>query len=333
MNRHDARKSQRGQALVLFAISLVAILAMAGLVLDGGDAFRQRRDEQNAADLAAMAGGYAYLDDLVAGGTVATAAAAADAAARAVATKNGYTDAVAETTVGVVVQAQSLAQQSTVTVTVNRPHANNFAGVVGQSTWDVGVLARVVVGIPNAAYGAMPVIFNQKALDPDGDGSPGPFPLTPTRYDEPPSGDESLPLDETTFNWTIFCQANGNPCNADSSGVRDLIDSGGYDTAVYLGMDIDPLNAGSHTTLYDAVADQGLPRDWPVAIVDDSGALLGFAMFHLANSEGGSVKQLSGWFVTDLNDPSLGVQDGCAPLPVCPPASAGLGWYVVKLVE
>lgn len=333
MNRHDPLKSQRGQALVLFAISLVAILAMTGLVLDGGDAFRQRRDEQNAADLAAMAGGYAYVNDLADGGTLSSAAGAADAAARSVATANGYTDGADATVVDVVVLAQALVQQSTVTVTISRPHPNNFAGVVGQSSWDVGVLARVVVGIPNAAYGAMPLIFNEEALDPDGDGFPGPFPLDGTRYDEPPSGNESVPQDATTFNWTIFCQANGNPCNGNSNGIRDLIYGGGYDTPVYLGMNIDPLNAGSHTTLYGALLDQGLPQSWPVAIVDDDGVLLGFAMFYLENAEGGSVKQLTGWFETKLNDPSLGVQDGCAPLPICPPASADLGLYVVKLVE
>ena len=35
---------------------------MVGLVLDGGDTFAQRRDEQNGADLAAMAGANAYMN-------------------------------------------------------------------------------------------------------------------------------------------------------------------------------------------------------------------------------------------------------------------------------
>ena len=54
MNRHSSSR-QRGQILVLFALSLVAIIAAVGLVLDGGSAFAQRRSEQNAADVAALA--------------------------------------------------------------------------------------------------------------------------------------------------------------------------------------------------------------------------------------------------------------------------------------
>ena len=47
---------QRGQALALFAISLTAIVLAAAVVVDGGYAFAQRRQSQNAADFAAMAG-------------------------------------------------------------------------------------------------------------------------------------------------------------------------------------------------------------------------------------------------------------------------------------
>lgn len=46
----------RGQTLVLFAIGLVAMLAMAGLIVDGGNAFAQHRGTQNSADAASEAG-------------------------------------------------------------------------------------------------------------------------------------------------------------------------------------------------------------------------------------------------------------------------------------
>ena len=52
---------ERGQILVLFAFGAVALIAMVGLVLDGGDTYAQRRDEQNGADMAAMAGANAYM--------------------------------------------------------------------------------------------------------------------------------------------------------------------------------------------------------------------------------------------------------------------------------
>ena len=54
--------AERGQILVLFTLGLVAMISMVGLVLDGGDAFAQRRDQQNAADLGALAGANAYMN-------------------------------------------------------------------------------------------------------------------------------------------------------------------------------------------------------------------------------------------------------------------------------
>lgn len=55
MSRRSAR-SQGGQALVLFAASLIVLLLMVGLVIDAGYGFAQRRSAQNAADFAATAG-------------------------------------------------------------------------------------------------------------------------------------------------------------------------------------------------------------------------------------------------------------------------------------
>jgi hypothetical protein len=53
---HHPRQPQRGQALALFALAITVVMAAAGLVVDGGMAFINRRDTQNAADLGAMAG-------------------------------------------------------------------------------------------------------------------------------------------------------------------------------------------------------------------------------------------------------------------------------------
>ena len=41
--------------LVLFTLALIAMIALVGLVIDGGAAYAQRRGQQNAADLAALA--------------------------------------------------------------------------------------------------------------------------------------------------------------------------------------------------------------------------------------------------------------------------------------
>ena len=42
--------------MVMFALALVGILAMVGLVIDGGYLYVQRRTAQSAADAAALAG-------------------------------------------------------------------------------------------------------------------------------------------------------------------------------------------------------------------------------------------------------------------------------------
>jgi Flp pilus assembly protein TadG len=50
------RRREPAQVIVLFALSLIAMLAMVAVVLDGGTLYLQRRTAQNAADAAALAG-------------------------------------------------------------------------------------------------------------------------------------------------------------------------------------------------------------------------------------------------------------------------------------
>ena len=52
MNIHS---KERGQALIVIALALVALAGITGLVVDGGNAFLDRRNAQNAADSAALA--------------------------------------------------------------------------------------------------------------------------------------------------------------------------------------------------------------------------------------------------------------------------------------
>jgi hypothetical protein len=53
------KKRQAGQALILIVFSMIGLIAMVGLAVDGGMAFSDRRHAQNAADTAAMAGAMA----------------------------------------------------------------------------------------------------------------------------------------------------------------------------------------------------------------------------------------------------------------------------------
>ncbi len=50
------RNSERGQAIVLLAVSLIVLLGFTALAIDGGMAYTDRRHAQNAADSAAMSG-------------------------------------------------------------------------------------------------------------------------------------------------------------------------------------------------------------------------------------------------------------------------------------
>ncbi len=50
------KSTQRGQAIVLVVIAMIALLALMGLAVDGGRQYTARRQAQNAADAAALAG-------------------------------------------------------------------------------------------------------------------------------------------------------------------------------------------------------------------------------------------------------------------------------------
>jgi Putative Flp pilus-assembly TadE/G-like len=55
---------QRGQTLVVVALAMTALLTMAGLVIDGGNAFAQQRGTQNAMDAASEAGAAVMVQNL-----------------------------------------------------------------------------------------------------------------------------------------------------------------------------------------------------------------------------------------------------------------------------
>jgi Flp pilus assembly protein TadG len=301
------RRGDEGQVLVIFALALVAIVAMTGLVLDGGSAFVQRRDLQNVADAAAMSAGYAYSLDGSTG--------SATSAARGTAAANGVVHGIGGATVDVTWDAAGGAGRH-FTVNVSKPHANNFAGIVGMPTWQVSTTATIEAGLPNAAIGAMPIIFNKKAFTGNGAGNGH-----EAAYDEPDPGSEDVPVTANKFNWTEYC----NECNADSNTVRDLINGGGETRTITLDDHISPLNAGSHTTLFSAMANW-VGKEFAVPVVDDSGNMVGWATFHLTGSVGGSTKQIRGYFVSPINPKGMTVVEGSRD-------GGDFGSYSVKLTN
>jgi Flp pilus assembly protein TadG len=322
MLRQDlAHRGERGQILIMFTLAILVIVGMLGLVLDGGAAYAQRRAEQGVADLSAMAGATAYLSTQ---GDVATKSAAADAAGHLIAAANGYVDGVDNASVEILVAGTPTG--ATVRANVTDAHRNNFASLIGMSTWDVSVTAAAETSEePNGAIGAMPLLFNAEAF-------PGAIcdetagPCVPEVYQMPGTGNEDVPQDATQFNWTIFCQASGNACNGDSDGVRDLIDGGGEDDTIYLNDDIGPLNAGSHTTLFAALGQQ-TGGVFPVPIVNDDGEMVGWAYFKLLSVEGASDKVIRGYFVSPVNAGQLVIS------PTGGDAELLTGVYVLHLVD
>ncbi|MCH8345587.1 MAG: hypothetical protein IIC87_01515, partial [Chloroflexi bacterium] len=83
----------------MFALGLAVLLGMAALTIDVGLAYVARRDMQNAADAAALAGA----DVLLEGQSLALAA----SAARDLALQNGYDGAAADVTVTIRIPPES----------------------------------------------------------------------------------------------------------------------------------------------------------------------------------------------------------------------------------
>lgn len=121
------RERERGQALVVFALILVGLMLAGALALDVGFIMLERRDEQNAADAAALAG-VRLLPDT----------SAARSAARSIATENGFTDGVDSATVTVGVTT------TRVQVRIQRNVPSFFALVAGRTDWDVSALAVAI---------------------------------------------------------------------------------------------------------------------------------------------------------------------------------------------
>jgi uncharacterized membrane protein len=57
-------RSERGQVLVIVAAGMIALIAMVGLVIDGGHAWGRQRETQNVADSIAKAGNVPILEFL-----------------------------------------------------------------------------------------------------------------------------------------------------------------------------------------------------------------------------------------------------------------------------
>jgi Flp pilus assembly protein TadG len=295
-----------GQVLVVFALSLLVIVGATGLSIDAGGAYAQRRDQQAAADLAALAAANDYLingNDLW-----------AIDRARTVAEENGYEHGVGGTSVDVAIDTSNGVE---VTVGIAAQHGNTFLRVLGMPSWTVSTEAASLAGFPDGAVGAGPFIFSIGAFEDDGT----PKYQTNTNFGET-NGD--IPTSQLDFAWTNYGTGNVN-----TSEVSDII-SGGLeiertmDYGQYIGQE----NNGNHTALFQDVDTYLSGLELPVAVVDNAGNFMGWAMFHVTSASAGSSKHIRGYFLSSFVSARLKVTS-CAAND-CP---RYLGSYVLKLSD
>jgi hypothetical protein len=318
-----AADAERGQIIVIFALVITAVIAMVGLVLDSSSAYAQRRTEQNAADLAALAGANAYMNTP---DTVAARTAAAIAAAQASAAKNGYTGGADGASVGVEVTLMS--SGANVRVNLTDAHPNSFARIIpGNETWDVSVTAMAWAGVIDTAIGAAPWTMHIDAFNDDG--SPKYDISNPQNFG---TECEDYPTNGLDMSWTDF---NGFD-NVNSAEVKNILDGTHVVTATFDltqgGQYLGQHNNGCHTTLWGDTQAEVAGRDVPVPIVGpptaphttcngttyQNGCFKGWAMFHVTSASGGSDKIITGYFLENFRSAPLTVGE-------CTPAQAAAG--------
>jgi hypothetical protein len=142
ISRTGGREGERGQVLVLFAGAILTLLIVAALAYDGGMLLLERRDGQNAADAAALAGArYIFEPDCVAPAWTCTKA---RAAATQIALANGYDDADPKESVQIhipPISGRYVAFPNFIEVDIASERASIFAGVIGRAKWPVGTFA------------------------------------------------------------------------------------------------------------------------------------------------------------------------------------------------
>ena len=314
-------RSERGQIIVIFALALVAMIAMVGLILDGGAAFAHRRDEQTASDLAALAGANAFLVNY---DQPLTREGVAVSAARESARLNGYEHGVGGVTVDVSIDTSAGAR---VTVDIDAPHENTFARIVGANTWQIATTATAETGFPDTAIGAGPMLFNVGAFDTD-DGAPLPQygdPDNPFTFSHGQGLSGDAPAGPDYMSWTDYT----GETNDNTSIVRDIVrGETPVDVTLDRGQYIGQHNNGEHADLFEEVETWLAGMDIPVPIVDENGLFQGWATFHVTSASRPD-KTVTGYFKTNFVQQRLTIRS-CSIDVDCP---VYLGSYSLKLVD
>jgi Flp pilus assembly protein TadG len=169
----SGRRNERGQVMVFAVLFFVAMLAMTGLIIDGGNAFVQQRGAQNGSDAAALAGATVMVQNM--GGAPRTDADVV-AAVEASLASNGTTLSEATyvnwagATVGTVGQGGAIPSTAAgVHVAGTRSFGTYVAGVIGITSLTVSADATAVAGTLSGGP-ALPVVFSVNISDCAGNG-------------------------------------------------------------------------------------------------------------------------------------------------------------------
>jgi len=319
-------ESQRGQALPLLAAGMIVLLLMAGLVVDGGNAFLNRREAQNTSDLAALAGTKVISDHYTDGGR---SDSQVNAAISEIASRNGCGAGSAtlctwsatyirpsgdsEVQLGSVGSGSIPTGAQGVLVTVNRQPQTFFLGLVDQDVWDieaeaVALTARIVKLVPPGQL--LPIGIDPPNIDFQPGGI---YNLTQERHDAPGNfsflswdGDNSAPSlayslcnpDNEAFTLPVWM--DGDPGKSNSSGVRACINKWIADGTTML------------IPLWDEVRGTGNNVEYH---------LTGIAAFVLTGYGQQAVDNLTGRFVEYYQLPTIPGSYGGPP---CRPSEADL---------
>ena len=239
MKTHTSSDHSRGQLLVVFALSLVVIILAVGLVIDGGNAWSQRRSAQNLADFAALAGTKVVSANFSAPGTQtnATVKSAVEAAlsANGLATTALGTDYAASyvNNSGALVSGYgpSGAIPSGVVgvqVSPSKSFKTYFLGVVGITSFTASATATARTGFYPGTYGGpggnlVPVGVNLATITGTtecppgavvGSATPGCTPLALTQGDTVAPGQFQWLSWDGTGNTPYLCSILGPPANS-----------------------------------------------------------------------------------------------------------------------
>ena len=140
----NALRRQSGQAAVLTAVFLVALLSIAAFVLDVGSWYKAKRDTQATADASALAAAQALPDDPGSATTLGSQ----------YATKNGGGMQSLTLSSGVV-------PNDTVTVKISRRAPGIFSKIFGLDSVTVGASAAARTGSMSSAKYVAPIVVNR----------------------------------------------------------------------------------------------------------------------------------------------------------------------------